>query len=109
MRTRNRPRRKSGTQQALAQAKRKRSKTLRRLMGPETLERREVMAAELGAPYLVSDTGSPGDQITSDPRIGGAVGGAWNGASAIIEFDHNADGIAEGSRLVTSSGQSYVY
>lgn len=60
---------------------------------------------------LVNDTGvSQNDKVTSDPRISGSIDGAfWSYGTANIEFDHNADGSADGVVVPTSQGTPFEY
>ena len=85
----------------------------------EQFEKRELMAFEVSNIQLVSDTGiSATDKITYDPRLqgtvtnssggglGGGIGGMPGGPGLVtlhIQYDHNGDGIGDGSTIVDSS------
>lgn len=76
----------------------------------EQLESREVMASSITNFHLVNDTGtSNSDRITSDPRVAGTVSGSWMGGMVSIEFDHNGDGVVDGSTYVMTPGQGFTY
>lgn len=59
---------------------------------------------------LVNDTGhSNTDLATYDPRVTGSVEGEFNGGTVDVQFDHNDDGIIDGTVNVQSSGGTFNY
>ncbi|MCI0357370.1 MAG: choice-of-anchor D domain-containing protein, partial [Planctomycetaceae bacterium] len=59
---------------------------------------------------LVNDTGSSTiDKLTVDPSVYAVVSGDLQGGSARIEFDHDGDGLVEGSIAVTNSTSEFTY
>lgn len=80
------------------------------LTGMETLESRVVLAASLGPVSLTNDSGaSASDAITFDPSITSQVTTTAATESVLVEIDHDADGIAEGTVSLGSSGGTFVY
>src|SRR5262245_43006612 len=75
----------------------------------EQLELRQLLSADVSNLHLVNDTGTPNDSITSDPRVTGTVTGSFYGGSAKVEFDHNADGTADGNSTASYPSQSITY
>lgn len=78
----------------------------------EPLEDRMLLAADLSNLVLDNDTGaSSTDKITSDATISADV--SWtspNTAKVTVEFDHDGDGMYEGSvEEITTSGYSFTY
>jgi hypothetical protein len=82
----------------------------------EQFEKREMMAFEVTNLHLVSDTGiSSTDKVTYDPTLqgtvsnnmGGGIGGEPGGPPSIltlhVQFDHDLDGIGDGSAFVDNS------
>ncbi|WP_207398094.1 choice-of-anchor D domain-containing protein [Bremerella alba] len=49
---------------------------------------------------LVNDTGSSSDKITSNAGVVGEVYGVNQDYQVVVEFDHNNDGIAEGTEIL---------
>lgn len=75
----------------------------------EELERRDLLAVTFDELALLNDTGASNtDQVTSDPTLTGHLSGI-TGVSVDIEFDHNADGVADGSATVYSNGETFTY
>ena len=61
--------------------------------------------AQLNSLHLVVDTGTAGDNITSDRRIGGTVTRSGASVTALpVQFDTNGDGTAEGSVYTSTLG-----
>ncbi len=91
-------------------AKRNKKSKLRRSRLPwiETLGRRELLYAALQNVQLFDDTDTPGDLTTSDPRVTGTVTGDFM-YGADIEFDHDADGMAEGLHSIGYAGEQFAY
>jgi hypothetical protein len=81
-----------------------------RALRHESLEDRLTMAVSIASLQLVNDTGaSSSDLITSNPAVMGTVTGTLSpGASmAEIQFDHNGDGVVDGSSLAVSGMYNY--
>ncbi len=94
------------------QAKTRSSRPRRELI-LESLEQRLVLDAglppEVATLQLVSDTGeSATDGITTNPSVTGSVtnDGPLDGLQ--VEFDHDGDGVAEGTEMVGTDG-SFTY
>ncbi len=77
----------------------------------EALEMRTLLTATITDFQLLNDSGeSSQDRITSDASVSGMV--QWTApetTSVSVEFDHNGDGLPEGSDVVFSSGASVYY
>ena len=91
----------------------------------EQFEKRELMAYSVSSIQLVNDTGiSSTDKITFDPTLSGSVsnstggtsggyggggyGGGYGGSGVLhVQFDHNGDGVGDGSVIV--NGTSFQY
>jgi hypothetical protein len=85
----------------------------------EQFEKREMMAYDISGVRLLNDTGiSSTDKITYDPTLTGTVAsgggsmpgfsGGYSGAGILhVQFDHNGDGVGDGSVLV--NGTSFQY
>jgi len=59
---------------------------------------------------LLNDTGdSASDLVTSDPTLTGQVSGDFGAGNVRVEFDHNGDGIVDGSVVVNTSGDTFQY
>ena len=109
-------------------AKSRREKNRKRILFRSSLveqfEKRELMAFEVSNIQLVNDTGiSATDKITYDPTLqgtvsnsaggglSGGIGGGPGGPSLLtlhVQFDHQGDGIGDGSVMVDSS-MSFQY
>lgn len=76
----------------------------------EQLERRDLLAVTVDNLHLVADTGpSNSDLVTSDPRIAGVVNGDFWGRMADVQFDHNQDGVVDGTVTAFGPGMSFQY
>ncbi len=63
----------------------------------------------VGTLSLTNDTDTPGDSITSDPRISGELTmSAGSAAYLAVQYDVNGDGTAEGSTYTDSTGHFTV-
>jgi hypothetical protein len=69
-----------------------------------TFERVDTNPPRLTSLDLARDTESPGDRVTSDVTLLGRVEGVPDGQSVAVEFDHNGDGVADGTAAVTADG-----
>jgi|GEM_PF-2788440 len=70
-----------------------------------TLDLDEDLAPAVTSIALVRDTGaSASDAVTSDPAIVGSASNEGNRAGLRVEFDQNADGVAEASVLTSGDG-----
>lgn len=59
---------------------------------------------------LLFDTGySNQDGLTTSPSVGGIINGTIGSGHVAIEFDHFADGVVNGSAIVTESGETFAY
>jgi uncharacterized delta-60 repeat protein len=56
----------------------------------------QPLSPEITDLYLVNDTGTANDGITSDPRVGGVVDSNGSLNLLPVEFDLNGDGVADG-------------
>ena len=70
----------------------------------ETLETRALLAAQVTSITLLNDTGTPGDMITTDPRVSGAVQNNGSGYSSTVEIDLNGDGKSDASTMSDKGG-----
>src|SRR5262245_15194320 len=73
----------------------------RRMMHLESLEPRQLMATDLSATVqsvaLLNDTGnSNNDKLTANLAVRGVVSGKFADHRVRIDFDHNADNLADG-------------
>lgn len=76
----------------------------------ESLEPRQMLAAQVSNFQLFADTGpSSTDKITSDARLTGSVTFDTSGAHAAVQFDHTGDGTVEGTATIWTSGGSFSY
>ena len=78
----------------------------------EQLERREVMTSQVMNLHLVNDTGTVGDNITSDSRLEGYVSVSYSGTMPYqvrVAFDQNNDGTVDGSVSTSYSGGTVAY
>ena len=76
----------------------------------ESLEPRQMLAAQVSNFQLYADTGpSSTDKITSDARLTGNVTFDTSGAHAAVQFDHTGDGTVEGTATIWTSGGSFSY
>lgn len=69
----------------------------------ETLESRTMLTPAIASFDLYSDTGTPGDYITSDPRVTGTVTSSYPG-SATLEFDYDGNGTADSTATPDANG-----
>ncbi|MBR2694233.1 MAG: hypothetical protein IKE69_08460, partial [Thermoguttaceae bacterium] len=59
---------------------------------------------------LLCDSGdSSSDRITCNPIIAGTIAGNFAGGTVRVEFDHDGDGVAEGSKVLYFDGMSFRY
>ena len=90
------------------------SYTIRDASGNESTGQVQVTLSILSSLYLLNDTDTAGDGVSSDPTIAGRVDAPQGVTSATLEFDTNGDGVAESTRTVTfitandSRGFQYV-
>jgi|GEM_PF-6120738 len=90
-----------------------RSRKLFRRSLLEQFEKREMMAYDVSSIRLLNDTGiSSTDKITYDPTLTGTVSSGTGGSSGMsggyggfgvlhVQFDHNGDGVGDGSVIVS--------
>ena len=80
-----------------------------RLQGLEQLENRNLLTVSIGNIQLATDTGvSSSDKISSVATLSGTTTGSPpSGGSAQVQFDHNGDGVVNGSTTVSSGAFSY--
>ncbi len=90
------------------------SYTIRDSYGNESTGQVQITLSVLSSLYLLNDTGTAGDGITSDPTVAGRVDAPLGVTSATLEFDTDGDEVAESTRTVTfitngdSRGFQYV-
>jgi hypothetical protein len=79
------------------------------LRGLEQLESRNLLTVSVSNVHLTTDTGSSStDKITYTPTLAGdATGSPPPGGSAQVQFDHNNDGVANGSSNISGGGFTY--
>ncbi len=78
----------------------------------EPLEIRQLLAVNVSSMQLLDDNGqSDSDLVSSDPAVVGVLGGSLGQTSNYvnIEFDHNADGVAEDALTSAVLGASFTY
>ncbi len=91
------------------QSLRARRKLTRRLAIQE-LEGRQMLAVAVNNVGLVDDTGpSNSDWVTGNPTLTGTVNGDFWGGSVDVQFDLNADDVADAALSVASPGDSFIY
>ncbi|NLX54390.1 MAG: hypothetical protein GXY58_04695 [Planctomycetaceae bacterium] len=54
--------------------------------------------------HLVNDTGTPGDNITTDPEIAGGLAFTEDAARTTVQFDHNDDEMVDGTTMTDIEG-----
>ena len=77
---------------------RRRKQQLQLSTSSEALELRTLLSADISSLYLVNDTGTPNDLVTTDPRVGGTVTSTDGSAMGLpVQYDLNNDGTSDGS------------
>ena len=76
----------------------------------ETLDPAAGSSTTVTGLRLAFDSGSSDtDKQTYDPRLVGRLGAIVTGGTVEVQFDHNADGVAEGFALVAANGSDFTY
>jgi len=76
----------------------------------ETLDPAAGSSTTVTGLRLAFDSGSSDtDKQTYDPRLVGRLGAIVTGGTVEVQFDHNADGVAEGFALVATNGSDFTY
>lgn len=78
----------------------------------ETLERRELLTATVDNMHLADDTGvADWDKMTDNPTLEAVASGDFDlsGGSVEVQFDHDSDGVSDGSASVTTAGSTFQY
>ena len=70
----------------------------------EALETRTLLVNQITQVFLINDTGTNGDRITSDSRIGVVFQADSSGSPIDIQVDQNADGFADSFTSVWGAG-----
>ena len=69
----------------------------------ESLESRTLLTPAIASFDLFADTHTPGDYVTSDPKVTGTVTSSYPG-SASLEFDYDGDGSPDNTASVGADG-----